>query len=160
MRINVEVLLMLPIAQTVLLLFKHTTITTILTAETKPRPNAHTCAFPMAIPQRSLGLHTWRIGDVTTITRRGKRIGEPARPACFVMIIQQDHRLSLCTHVLQAAGLADCRAKTAPVRHNQATTSVDQSSAERRRGPAGLSNFALMQLSAAVQVSDQISTCK
>jgi len=114
----------------------------------------------MYILQRSFGLHTERIGNITVMTSRGNKVNEPARPAYFVMTKQQEHRLSLCNRVLQAAGLVDCRAKTAPERHNQATTSVDQSSAERRRGPRDFQNFALLQLSAAVQVSDQFSTCR
>ena len=118
MRINVEVLLMLPIARTVLLLFKHNMVITILIADTKPRPNAHTCGFPMDIPQRSLGLHTGRIGDITVITRRANRVNKPARPACFVVIKQEEHRLNLCNHVMQAAGLADRRVETASERHN------------------------------------------
>ncbi len=137
MRINVEVFLMLPIARTVLLLFKHTMIITILTADTKPRPNAHTCGFPMDIPLRSLGFHTGRIGDITVISRRANRVNEPARRACSVVTKQETHRLNLCNHVMQVAGLADRRAQTASERHNhnKAPTSVDQSSAERRRGP-------------------------
>ncbi len=110
---------MLPIARTVLLLFKHTMIITILTADTKPRPNAHTCGFPMDIPQQCLELHTGRIGNITVITRRANPFNEPARPACFVVTKQEEHRLNLCNHVMQAAGLADRRAETASERHNR-----------------------------------------
>jgi len=74
----------------------------------------------MDIPLRSLGLHTGRIGDITVISRRANRVNEPARRACFVVTKQEKHRLNLCNHVMQVAGLADRRAETASERHNQA----------------------------------------